>query len=423
MIFLALRHLFARKKQTFFTLSGIFLGTLSFIVISSVMLGFREYLLSELIHNDAHIHIRARDELLHEHSLDPYFNKNASHRIAWDTPPSGRLNSKTIHNPEKWVQILQNDPRVSAFSPQCSSETVLQYGSGRVSATITGCNPKQERFITKASSHVIEGRFEDIGIGNHYLAIGSELQKKLGVKLHQTVLGSAADGSKVPFKIVAIFKTNSALVDSKSFSSLASVQELKKTPHQISGIAVKLHDHTQAAALATSWLSLGKEKIESWDQINANIFQMFHIQNAIRFFCIGAVLTVASFGIYNILNMTILQKRRDVAILRSMGYSTREIIFLFFSQGFLLGLVGTALGLLFGYLIGKFLGTITIGGGSGNVPGNINIGPRQLPISTNPAIYLQAIFLGLSSSCLASFLPARFAAKLSPIEIIRAGTD
>ncbi|QVL55023.1 MAG: ABC transporter permease [Simkaniaceae bacterium] len=417
MIFLALRHLFARKKQTLFTLSGIFLGTLSFIVISALMLGFRENLLNELVQNDAHIHINARDELLQEHSLDSYFNKIPSSHIVWRSPPSGRLNNEAVHNPEKWIHILQSEPRVSAFSPQCSSDAILQYGRGQVSTQITGCIPKQEQHMTKAAAHVTEGRFEDIALGTHYLAIGSLLQKHLGVRLYQTVLVSTGNGSKIPFKIVAIFKTNSPFVDYKSFSSLEAVQELKNAPHQISKIAVKLHDHTQASALATSWLSFGKEKIESWDQLYSSIFQMFLIQDAIRFFCIGAVLVVAGFGIYNILNMTVMQKRKDVAILRSMGYSTKAILSLFFSQGIILGLSGTALGVCFGYLLGMLLGTITLGGGG------LSLEPEQLPISTSLSIYLQAIALGLFSSSLASFLPARLAAKLSPIEIIRAGAE
>jgi lipoprotein-releasing system permease protein len=95
--------------------------------------------------------------------------------------------------------------------------------------------------------------------------------------------------------------------------------------------------------LATAWANFGPEKVESWDQINANVFDVFRIQDAIRFLSIGAIMVVAGFGIYNVLNMMVIQKRRDIAILRSMGYSTREIISLFFTQGFLLGITGVAI--------------------------------------------------------------------------------
>lgn len=418
MIFLALRHLFTRKKQTLFTLSGIFLGTLAFIVISALMLGGREYFLNELVHNDAHIHISAKEELIQEHSMDLYFNKDPLSHIFWNSPPSGQVNGEAIRSPAKWIQILQNEPLVSCFSPRCFAEASLQYGRAQTSTYITGCNPKQERFITNAASHVIEGNFEDISLGNNYLAIGYQLQKKLGVRLHQTVIASATSGSKIPFRIVAIFKTDSPYIDYNSYSSLASAQGLKKTLHQITEIAVKLHDHTQASALANSWTNFEKEKIESWDKINANLFKMFIIQDAIRFFCIGAVLAVAGFGIYNVLNMTVMQKRKDIAILRSMGFSSKEIIFLFFSQGLILGIAGAILGILFGHLLGMYLGTISIGSG-----GAYDFGPDHILVSKDPGIYLQAFFLGLFSSCLASFIPARAASKLSPIEIIRAGAD
>lgn len=169
--------------------------------------------------------------------------------------------------------------------------------------------------------------------------------------------------------------------------------------------------------MARAWAALGSDKVESWDQKNANIFQVFRIQDAVRFLSIGAIMVVAGFGIYNILNMTVMQKRRDVAILRSMGWATRDVVALFLVQGLILGFSGIALGLSFGFGLSFYLETIPLG------EGPFGGGVGHLLVSRAPSIYLQAALLALASTLLASVLPARAAGRLSPIEIIRRGAE
>ena len=130
---------------------------------------------------------------------------------------------------------------------------------------------------------------------------------------------------------------------------------------------------------------------------------------------IGAILIVAGFGIYNVLNMMVTQKRQDIAILRSMGYDTLEIITLFFSQGLILGMVGAVFGLTFGYLFCRYLKTISFMMKTASNP------TGHLMISLEPRIYVQGAVLAILAASFASILPARAAGKLTPIEIIRSG--
>lgn len=130
---------------------------------------------------------------------------------------------------------------------------------------------------------------------------------------------------------------------------------------------------------------------------------------------IMTVLIVAGFGIYNILNMTVNQKRQDIAILRALGYDSFDIIMLFFSQGLIVGFCGTILGLICGYIFCRYLQTISF---MPVTPGN----PQGfLHIALNPLIYIEASALALISTSVASIFPARAASKLTPIEIIRQG--
>ena len=207
------------------------------------------------------------------------------------------------------------------------------------------------------------------------------------------------------------------IADSLAFGALADIQAINQTPNQVNEIAVRLHDYSLAASIANTWSTLGSEKVQSWDQINANIYDVFKLQDAVRFLSIGSILVVAAFGIYNVLNMTVMQKRKDIAILRSLGYSQNDIISLFFSQGLILGVAGALFGVLFGYLISKYMSTISFSGGP------MGSGTGKIVVSFDPEIYINAGTLALVSAILASFFPARAAGKLTPIEIIRAGAD
>ncbi len=416
MIFLALRYLSARRRQTLFTLLGIFFGTAAFVSISGFMLGFQEYLVNQLVNNSPHIHIRAREEFLEEHSLDQSFYKNIFEHIFWDPPPSGRKDNAIVENPQSWYLLLKADSRVLAYSPQLSANVIFSNGKSTASAVLIGCDPLQQKNVTNIADYVSEGNFSDLAAGGNRVMIGNELKKKLGLRLTQNVLVSLANGNPSLFKVAAVFKTGNILTDNTAYGEISAVQKVNGTPNQVNEIGVRLNDYTQAAKIAETWSNIKEDKVESWDQVNANILNVFRVQDTVRYLSVGSILVVAAFGIYNVLNMTVSQKRKDIAILRSMGYSGGNIISLFFSQGLLLGFTGALLGLTFGYFFCLYLQTLPFAGGALG-------GPGHFTISFNPRIYFQAIALALLSSSLASILPSRAAGKLSPIEIIRSGAD
>jgi lipoprotein-releasing system permease protein len=417
MIFLAARYLLARRRQTLLTLLGIFFGAAAYVAISGFMLGFREYLVDQLVNNNAQILIQAREDFLTEHSLDQAFYGDAYRHVFWVSPPSGTKGNILVENPQKWYERLRDDPRVLAFTPQLTANVVLSNGPATASTVLIGTDPSAQVKVTTIGDYVTQGEWSGLAAGGNRLVLGDELRKKLGVNLSQNVLVSLPGGTPTPFKVVAIFDTGSVQANSQAYGALSDVQRVNRTPNRVNTIAVRLHDYTQAADIATTWSKISPEKVQSWDQLFANIFSIFRIQDAVRYLSVGAILIVAGFGIYNVLNMTVVQKRQDIAILRSMGYNGRDVIWLFFSQGLLLALSGSALGLVFGYLVSLYVQTIPFAGG----PGGGGVG--HLLVSFNPAIYVQGALLAIISASVASILPARAAGRLTPIEIIRAGPE
>jgi lipoprotein-releasing system permease protein len=417
MFYLAIRHLLARRRQTTLTLLGIFFGSMAYVVISGFMLGFQDYLIDQLINNDAHLRVWAKEDFLQEHTLDREFFGPLAH-VFWASPPGGRKDNARIEDPQGWYRRLRADPRVEAYSPQLTAQVIFSRAKANVPARLIGSEPVRQVRVTNIGSYMVQGRFTDIAAGGNRILLGAELIAKLGARISETVLVSNGHSPPVPCKIVGIFKTGIRTIDEgTAFGALPDVQRIAETPNQVNEIAVRLFDVEGAANLAGEWRDVSEEKIQSWDQINANFLNVFTIQNAVRYMMVAVILIVAGFGIYNILNMVVNQKRRDIAILRSMGYTTWDVMTLFLIQGLIVGVIGAALGLIGGYWICRYLETVPFGGSP------LGAGAGHMTVSFTLRIYVYAAGLSIACAALASLLPARAAGRLQPIEIIRAGAE
>lgn len=414
MIFIAVRYLLERRRQTFFTFLGVFFGTLAYVAVSGFFLGFQGFMVEQLVNNQAQVHIQSRESSVGEHELDvPFFGDGVAH-VFWEVPPASTSGYLGVQNPQGWYQRLAADPRVTAYAPTINAPAVLTLAKLSVSSSIVGCLPEQQRLVTGVAGYMTDGQFTDIAAGGNRLILGAEVMRRLGAAVNQTVLVSAGKKNPIPFKIVGRFSTGIRGFDMQAYGNLADVQRLNGTPNRVTEIGVRLRDYSLARAMSTSWSQIAPELIESWDQQNENVLSMFVIQDTLRFTMILTVIVVASFGIYNVLNITVNQKRQDIAILRSMGYDTFDVVMLFFSQGFLLGIFGGLAGLLCGYWVCRYLQTIPFAGGPMG-------GEGHLHIAITFATYGQAFGLALLSASVASILPARAAGKLTPIDIIRSG--
>ena len=415
MIFLAIRYLLERKRQTVLTLLGVFFGTLAFVAVSGFFMGFQGFLVQQLVNNAAQIHIEKRQDYLSDHDLDlPFFGSSVLHTF-WNPHPAGVKGYLDIQNPQAWYRRLSADPRVEAFSPTMTAATLFNIGPISVAANLIGCNPAQQSKVTTIADYMTAGKFADIAFGGNRVILGDELMKRLGAGMQQNILVSMGTNSPVPFKVVGRYYTGSRGLDLQAFAALNDVQRVNHTPNYVNEIGVRLKDYTEADALARSWAHFGPERIESWGDQNLNIQSVFSIQNALKISMIMTVLIVAGFGIYNILNMTVNQKRQDIAILRALGYDTFDVVMLFFAQGMIVGICGTILGLGSGYIFCRWLQTLSFMLATPTNP------QGHLHIALNIGIYVQATGLALLSAAIASVLPARAAGKLTPIDIIRHG--
>jgi lipoprotein-releasing system permease protein len=413
MFFLAIKQLLARPRQTLLALLGIMFGTAAFLILSGMMLGFREYLVQKLIDTTAHISIKAEEPTIEEHSLDRFFLPQSL--IKWIVPPVSHNDPPQIQYPQGWYDRLDADSRVLAYAPQLTAQVLVNRGKLTRSIVLIGVEAAKQVQATDVESDMTVGRFLDLDKGGFQIIIGASLAQKLGIHVNDNLNTVAENGKVTPAKVAGFFDTGMSQVDDvTAYAPLYYVQQAHQTPGQVDQIIVKLKDITLARPIADQWAAISRENVQSWDEANANFFQVFAMQDMIRYILSFVVLMIAAFGIYNILNMMILQKRGEIAILRSMGFEAKDIIQLFMSQGVILGFIGGLLGLGLGTLICLYVQSITFSTGISITKIN------HMLIAWHVYFYVMGFLLALLSGIIAGFLPAYSASKMAPIDILRA---
>lgn len=403
----------ARKKQSLLILLGIIMGSAAYVAISGMMLGFQTYMLDQLVNNEAHIRISAREEVLTAENMESY--PEASH-VFWQIPPSGRKDSTRIEYPLGWFKKLDADKDVAAYSPQVLAQVIFTQNKITKVGRIIGSQFERQLKVTNIEDYMKSGSFKDMGNSGNRLIMGTKLMELLGTRMDETILVSTGNAQPQMFKIVGTFETGIKTIDEgTAFVSLTDAQKLRNTPSEITDIAVKLFDPDLASAKAEQWKNNSRDKVLSWQESSAAVLSVFKTQDIVRNSMTISIILVAGFGIYNILSILVNQKRRDIAILRSMGFSPNDIVRLFFNQGMLLGFLGGAIGLIFGFIICLIMSRIEVVPGRMSGPGNYMI------ISFDIVIYLKAFGIAIATAIMSSIIPAKAGGKMEPMEIIRSG--
>lgn len=413
MIFIALRQLWARKRQTILTLMGVMLGAAAYIAISGILLGFREYLLDQMVNNDAHVRISAKARLVEDTSFDHVFSR-PNEKLFWIVPPSGRKDSQKIDNVQEWVSRLREDSNVEAYAPQLNVTVLYRKGKVTQNGRVMGIIPSMQTRVSMLEKYVLKGTLRELAENGQKIMLGEGLRENLGLRYGDSITVINSRGDRYQLKVSGSFSIGNRQIDeSLAYVSINTAQSIAGSPGQISDIAVRLRDVKKSYAKAQEWANDESAKVQSWEQINASILDVFQVQDMTRYMMSAIILIVAGFGIYNILSIVINQKKREIAIMRSIGYESTDILTIFMTQGMLLGFAGGVLGVLLGYLICWRLSFVTFSSPM------IKAKTTTMMVSFNYIIYVYGFLMALISTTVASFLPALKAGKMSPIDIIR----
>jgi lipoprotein-releasing system permease protein len=408
---IGLRHLLARRRQTLVSVLGIVLGAGFFLGVSAMMQGSEADFIRRLIDNSAHITIQDEFRNPQRQPLADLYPGSLieMHRVKPETETRGIRNYKAA------LDYLRTLPGLKA-SPMLQGQGVVTFAGKEQGLSLNGIIPRDIDTVSAVGNYMLQGSVADLEINPDGIIIGSELARILSLERGQSLTVAASTGQTRTFKIVGIFRTGRAAFDhSQAFLALKRVQSLMNRVNRANLIAIKLNDPYRARDVAAQIEEHLGYKSVSWQEASEDIMSTLALRNIIMYSVVSAVLVVAAFGIYNVISTVVMEKQRDIAILKSMGFHARDIQIIFLTEGVILGGLGCVLGLPLGAAIMYSLGRLTF-----RFPGTSQ--PTNMPIDWGWEQFAIAGIFAFLAAVAAAFLPARKASKVRPVDILRGGT-
>ena len=410
-LFVAARYLRAKRRQavvgviTAISVIGVAVGVASLILALAITNGMRRDLQDRLLSSTAHV------ELM-------------------------RVQSDGIKDWRALTEKLRHLPHVTAAAPGLYTPVLISRGAQSSGVMLKGVVPAQERTVSDLLSHFTEGNADALSREENLdnkareptppVVIGSDVADTLGAKVGDTVMITSPQGELTPyglvpkyqrFQLVGIFHSGFYQYDSGfGFVRLKDAQALFGEPDLISIITFKVDDLYHADAIGKQIEEVAGPGFQTtnWMEQNREIFRALKLEQVVTFIVIGLIVCVAALNILIALTMMVMEKTKDIAVLMSLGVQPGQIRRIFLLQGLLISVIGTALGLVLGYVLAW----------AGHHYQFIHLSAQVYSIDYLPfaprvidGVIVAAVSLGVS--LLATLYPSSSAARVLPAEALR----
>ena len=416
--FVSIRHLSARKSQKFISLNswismvGVGLGVMALIVVIAVMSGFSNDLRDKILGTNSHVVV-------------------------------SNINQTTVENYNSILEKVLSVAGVTAAAPFIINQVMLINGDRVSGVVVRGVDPEKEGTVSDLEKNMIIGSILDLKVNLPFLEdkknrtgiiLGKELSRKMGVVVGGVVSMVSPVSRITPvgliprmklFKVVGVFESGMYEYDANlSFVLLKSAQKFFSMKNAVSGIEVRVDDIEQAGNIATAiQKKLGfPYHARDWMSMNKNLFSALKLEKIVMFIILILIIFVAAFNIISTLFMLVMEKAKEIAILKSMGASRKSIIKIYSYQGLIIGLVGTFLGCAAGFIIvpnlNEIVGFIESVFGIVAFPSDIYYLDR-LPSEIQYMDSFLIVIFSIAICLIASLYPAWRASKLDPVDGLR----
>ncbi len=318
------------------SMAGIALGVAALIVVLSVMNGFQQELRNRILAVASHIEIRGLPQLT---------------------------------NWEQIAAVAKQEPRVQAAAPYVLGQAMLAAGDVNRGALVRGIDPAREDTVADIGRHMRQGALADLKPGEYGIVLGAELARALNVLPGDAVVVITPQGSVTPagtlprlksFKVTGIFEVG--MFEFDSGLALINIEDAQRLYRMdgVSGVRLKLDDLFAAPEVARDlWQKMPvSAEVRDWTRNHANFFRAVQIEKRVMFIILTLIVAVAAFNIVSAQVMVVTDKQADIAILRTLGASPSSIMAIFVVQGALIGMIGTALGVVCGVLLALNIGVV-----------------------------------------------------------------
>jgi len=411
--FIGLRYLKAKRKQTFISIitvisiAGVMVGVMALIIVLAVMSGFEKTLKEKILGTQAHLHlIKASQE-----GMDHY---------------------------QEVTKRVEETKGVVAAAPFIISQVMLSSESNVFGVVLTGIDPDRVGRVTELANNLKAGHLEDLKGEKEGdppgIILGVELAKHLSVSLNDSIqvispLGTVTPMGMMPkmkrFRVKGIFYSGMYEFDNTmAYVSLESAQKFFSMGDRVTGIEIKTNDIYRVKEIGQEI----RRKLgfpfwtKDWMEMNRNLFSALRLEKITMFIILVLIVLVAAFNIISTLIMVVMEKNKDIAILKSMGASSRSILKIFTIEGGVIGVVGTILGTILGlgaaFNLEKITDFVESLFGFKILSSDVYY-IDKLPSQVNPLDVILIVLTAILISLLATFYPSWRASKLDPAEALR----
>jgi len=406
-------HLLLRKKQTTVAILGVTFGIAMFILMISFMQGVNQFLEDTMLAATPDIHIFNDVKTDYSVSIAGEYFKD-SNKLVMVNHPKPKEITLNIKNAGGIIADIKRNPLVTAVSPLLTTQVFYNYGPVQINGSIDGVNILEETRLYDLESKMVEGKTDNLLTSDNGIIMGKGLAKKLNVRTGDLISLSTSAGSTMRFRIVGVFQIGIGTIDNvKSYVNLFNMQQLlNKDRSHITDINIRLKNKNLAVAEARRMCRQYGYKSDDWQTNNASIMATFVIRDVLTYVVSITLLMVAGFGIYNIMNMTIANKMKDIAILKAQGFARRDIVQIFLSQSIVIGFLGAVSGIMLGFALSFALSRVPY-------PANEDVSWKYFPVVFKPAHYIFGVVFGMLTTFLAGFMPSVKASQADPVTILR----
>jgi len=418
--FINLRYLRAKRKQvfvsiiTFISIAGIFLGVAALIIVLAVMNGFETDLRNKILGINSHVVLMEYQGMMKNYSQVMQKVQKVPGVVA--TTPF--IYSQAMLKSENSISgvVLRGLSLKDAFK-------VIDLGRMHAGSVQALAEPERRERVSDGEPDVLPG-----------IVIGKELAKNLGLILHDPVyiitpMGISTPMGFVPrmkkFAVVGIFDSGFYEYDSTlAYISLKDCQAFMNLDDVVSGLEIKVNDIYRADAIGRAV----EQKLgypywaRNWMEMNKNLFSALRLEKRVMFIILSLIVLVAAFNIISTLIMVVMEKNKDIAVLKSMGATSASIMKIFVFQGLTIGTIGTTLGCIAGLALAHNLSRLSVFieklFGFKILPGDVyylNELPSRVDYTDVAIIVVGSILI----SFLSTLYPSRRAARLDPAEALR----
>jgi lipoprotein-releasing system permease protein len=401
-------HLTSRFRQLLVAILSVSFGISMYIAMNSFMAGVNN--IQTEITFTSMSHIKIFNDL--SENITPISPKPKDRNtILMVNNARNTQYTQGIKNADVIKTKLLNMPEIKGVALQLNENVFIRNGVSKTSASLSSIETVNENDLFETEKYIIEGDLSELDKRSDGIILGVGLAQKIGVKTGNTISVTTFEDVSKTFKVIGLIESGNKGADkTRALISIQTARQLfSKNKSYATDVLVNTYDYNNARVVGEKVSKLTDYKVASWQEGNGQLVSSSLLRDILAIAVSLTILIVAGFGIYNIMNMTVNEKIKEIAILKAMGFNGKDVIEIFLTQSVAIGLIGGFVGLFLGNIIVQILDIVPFTIASHNT----------LPVEYNIKDYILAFSFGTIITLIAGYLPSRKAAKVDPVEILR----